>query len=112
MFCTAGKIDAPDPRGPDKHGTIHTGASGRWTARCSAAASMRAKRSGVVPGAGPPERYRGPTTSCHAFLYQTAAAALIAGSRITRNRHDCILPPLAAKVPASSTLFSNEFGTG
>src|SRR6185437_17182099 len=112
MFCTAGKIDEPEPRGPARQGTIQTGASCKWSARCSAAASMRANRSGVVPGAGPPERYRGPAVSCHALLYQIAAASLIAGSRMTRNRHDCILPPLAAKVPACSTWFSNAFGTG
>ena len=27
MFCTAGKIEAPEPRGPARQGTIQTGAS-------------------------------------------------------------------------------------
>src|SRR5712671_3329342 len=31
---------------------------------------------------------------------------------MTRNRHDCILPPFAAKVPASSTCLSSAAGTG
>jgi hypothetical protein len=81
-------------------------------ARCSAADNIRAKPSGVTPGAGSLDRYRGATTSCHALRYHVPAASLIVGSRMTRKRQDCILPPLAANVPDSRILFSNSLGTG
>jgi hypothetical protein len=57
-----------------------------------------------MPGAGSPDRYRGPTCSSHARLYKAPTVSLTLRSRITRNRQRCMLPPLGAQTPASFAL--------
>src|ERR1700758_1007336 len=106
-------MDEPDVRvgvAPSTQGTIQTGASWMWLARYSAAASILSKRSRLVPGAGSPDRYRGATCSSQARLYKAPTVSLTFGSRITRNRQRCMLPPLGAHTPASRILLINSFG--
>src|SRR5215471_879288 len=108
-------MDEPDVRvgvAPSRQGTIHTGASWICAARYSAASSSRRNRSQLMPGAGSPARYRGATCSSQARLYKPPTVSLTFGSRITRNRQRCMLPPLGAHTPASRILRINSFGTG
>src|SRR5215472_13930385 len=95
-----------------RQGTIQTGASWMWLARCSAAASILSNRSRLVPGAGSPDRYRGATCSSQARLYKAPTASLTLGSWTTRKRHRCIFPPLGAQTPASRIFLISSFGTG
>ena len=81
-------------------------------AKYSAAASILSNRSRLVPGAGSPARYRGATRSSQARLYKAPTVSLILGSRITRNRHRYMLPPLGAQTPASRIFRIKSFGTG
>src|SRR5215472_14539624 len=108
-------MDDPDVRvgvAPSRQGTIHTGASWMWLARCSAAASILSNRSRLVPGDGSPDRYRGATCSSHVRLYKAPTASFTFVSRTTRNRHRCIFPPLGAQTPASRIFRIKLFGTG
>src|SRR5215471_15814442 len=108
-------MDDPDVRvgvAPSRQGTIQTGASWMWLARCSAAASILSNCSRLVPGAGSPDRYLGATCSSQARLYKAPTASLTLGSWTTRNRHRCIFPPLGAQTPASRIFRINSFGTG
>src|ERR1700746_3120679 len=97
---------------PPRQGTIHTGASWMCAARYSAAASILSNRSRLVPGAGLPDPCRGATCSSQARLYKAPTVSLTFGSRITRNRQRCMLPPLGAQTPASRILRISSFGTG
>src|SRR5215471_19210937 len=45
-------------------------------------------------------------------LVQAPTVSLISTSRITRNRHCCIFPPLGAQTPASRIFRIKSFGTG
>ena len=48
--------------------------------------------------------------SSQARLYKTPTASLTFGSRITRNRQRCMVPPLGAQTPASRILRISSFG--
>ena len=83
-----------------------------WLAKYSAAASILSNRSRLVPGAGSPARYRGATCSSQARLYKAPTVSLTFVSRITKNRHRCMFPPLGAQTPASRILRISSFDTG